>query len=483
MTTVDRSDVMSAVDEALEAIARSPAGRLLASAEADALEAMRAPIYQSLVAATRHGSLASEPLGRRLRARLYRLREGLADLAGSHGGPGVSGAQILVLPRMATDVRQILPVVDELRRMSLGVDVVATDRAAHRAVDVGGGSSLWGSALARRAIHRSQVSCLRLRVQLGRADWGSAPALGTLCGRDVLALIRGEALNQLGQVMRVSALVRSLLAQVPYRSVVVGNDLTLHGRAATLVARRRGVPSVVIVHGLAGHNPLLAHHCADRVLAWGAAHAQTLQGAGLQTERVVITGSPFLDVLPPREAIPTTLAASYGLRLRTGFVLVALSGPGDKVSLTHHRAIVAAISRAATQLGQPIIVKLHPKDSPEHYDGLGLQLIPAGGADAWSWIAASSCVVTSGSAIALEAMAIGVPVVHIDLEGALAGVDYASAGAAYVATREEEVGPSIRRAIEHGPPASTGEYVSRKLGVLDRQASKRAANIIQRLSP
>ena len=75
--------------------------------------------------------------------------------------------------------------------------------------------------------------------------------------------------------------------------MVVGNDITLEGRAAALVARTARVPVVTMMHGHVGtNNPLHALHLADRLVGYGDAHRRVLVELGIASEAISICGAP-----------------------------------------------------------------------------------------------------------------------------------------------------------------------------------------------
>ncbi len=96
------------------------------------------------------------------------------------------------------------------------------------------------------------------------------------------AVWRSTLLESLPAVCVAVANARAALAAFRPKVLVVGNDITIEGRAAALLARAAKVPVVVMMHGHVGtNNPLHGVHLADRLVAYGDAHRRALVALGI----------------------------------------------------------------------------------------------------------------------------------------------------------------------------------------------------------
>ena len=282
--------------------------------------------------------------------------------------------------------------------------------------------------------------------QLARlAPW----RLDDLLGRADLAAVAQRAVVQfLPLAAEAIANARAALDAFRPKLLVVGNDLTLEGRAASRVAAQRGVPTATFMHGSISGNAMQRLHCVDRMLVYSKSHRQTLARQGFADERIVVCGAPYLDQRPRQTGqIHPALQARLGLRSGEPWILVATSGPGHSVSHQHHQKVIDAIVRLSESLPQvPVVVKLHRKDHPSYYQA-ALRDHPAGKlaivradaqgfpADIFEWLNGCSVVLTGASTVAIEAMLMEVPVVTMDFCDELHDIDFIDAGATiHVAT-------------------------------------------------
>lgn len=196
------------------------------------------------------------------------------------------------------------------------------------------------------------------------------------------------------------------------RVVVVGNPNTLEGRLVAFLARAYRVPVAALEHGtIFGGDPFWARSPVDVVLAWGEPSRRALVENGVSPERVTVTGAPRLDL------------SSHGAARRSGArVLVATSGAGGQVDAGEQARFINDLSQAvASRPDLEWVVKLHPKDLPSAYESLVARAKGAvrvienerrrEGLQIFELLAECTVLVTITSTSAIDAMAVGVPVV------------------------------------------------------------------------
>jgi hypothetical protein len=116
-------------------------------------------------------------------------------------------------------------------------------------------------------------------------------------------------------------------------------------------------------------------------------------------------------------------------------VLVATSGAGDKVSMEEHLRFIDVLFAAARSLPeQRFVVKLHRKDRESLYSRSArprnLELVGVDrsrfGDDIYDYLQRARVLVTVQSTSAIDAMAVGVPVIAVDIAGQdrRAGVEF-----------------------------------------------------------
>jgi hypothetical protein len=206
------------------------------------------------------------------------------------------------------------------------------------------------------------------------------------------------------------------------------------GRALTLEARRRGVPSVGVQHGFiyrhwlnylhepdelqpAGPDRGFPH--PDRTLLFDRFAAGHLETAGhLPPASLVVTGSARLDVLTAERAALTE-AGRAAARVVTG------AFPHQRVALlaakfTEIQHLLPALIRAvAAEPGVHVAIKAHPAETAEIYTPFigaapNLTVVP-GDANLAGLLSVADGVITMNSTVAIDALTFGLPVLVVGL--------------------------------------------------------------------
>jgi hypothetical protein len=200
-------------------------------------------------------------------------------------------------------------------------------------------------------------------------------------------------------------------------AMLAGNPYTLEGRTAALVARQLGVPSAAMEHGTIFADSPVWYECpVDLVCAWGQPSRRALLSNGLSESQIRVSGAPRYDEVFRSSLDPADRK----------FILVATSGPGDQVNLDQHRHFIRALFEAAATAPEiSWVVKLHPKDREELYrapDGSAPSNIAVTRAEVgpqglgiFGYLREARALLTVTSSCALDAMAVGVPVITFDV--------------------------------------------------------------------
>jgi hypothetical protein len=113
------------------------------------------------------------------------------------------------------------------------------------------------------------------------------PYRSALCFRNAIHLL---------DVARAIASLERIFRKMGIRLVVINQDSLRGGAVAALVARRLGIPSVVLQHGVpAEFFPLKA----DRMFFWGAYGVDFYKKQGVDEARLAVTGHPTAEVPTP----------------------------------------------------------------------------------------------------------------------------------------------------------------------------------------
>jgi hypothetical protein len=396
----------------------------------------------------------------RVRVRAYRLRaqaEWLAALPQTEP-LGARPDAVLLAVQQPGHVQDVAPLLPRLQDAGAAVRVVAGDL---RPVMAGERQGIPVELLPVSAAARSRAMVRAVQVRRRVAQLLRRTPMARLGGRSFAALVGGTVDHVLAtHLHRIAGREVALATALASSSVVVlPNPYTDFGRLVGGLARRRGVPVVAFQHGNVFHDdPKWARISADVVCAWGAPSATALVSCGVDPSTIVVTGSPRSDSFrggPPR---PTT---SHGA------VLVATSGPGDRVSAEQHELFVGELARAVDRT--PDVrwtIKLHPKDRVEYYSAVrGAQIIPPDHSrlTIYDHLADVDVMVTIASTAAVDAVTVGVPVVLFEVKGSTDATHepLVSNASKVVVSTGDELASAVRRTVADPVPTADPDYLDR----------------------
>ena len=236
------------------------------------------------------------------------------------------------------------------------------------------------------------------------------------------------------------------------------------GRALVLEARRRGIPSIGLQHGFIYRHWLNYLHEPDELQPQGADRGFPLPTAtltfddyagshlrsrgGFPEAAVRVTGSPKLDSLIEslRAVTPADLASvRRAARVDAGATLVLVT---TKERQARH-VLPALVDAAAGLPDVTIVIKPHPAESADAYDGIAagrphVRVVPPA-TSLTLLLAASRAVVTINSTVAIDAAVAGIPSLVIGLPNNLSPL--VDAGALAGARTTAEIGPQLQRIL------------------------------------
>ncbi len=339
----------------------------------DVLDVLMTPIFLAVLEATRQrrgpGATPLAALGSRARAWAYEARERMFERLAARRSPAAEPADVVLWPREVTHVAVFRQVSAALRELGTGCRLLACQAKVFELLQRDDPTAILAYAAWPGPIREARRHGRRRAARLAACGRWDVPPLGTI-PRDTLEhAVRSTVVQFLPRAAEAIATARAVIDTLHPKALVVGNDLTIEGRAACRVAARREVPTAVFMHGSIAAEPLHALHCADRMLVYGPIHQEQLIRQGLTPEQVVVCGATHLDRVPRQSGVPhPQLRRTLGLVEGKPWVLVATSGPGHSISHRHHELVIEAVCQLATAMSDvPIVVKLHRKDRLEYY--------------------------------------------------------------------------------------------------------------------
>lgn len=210
-------------------------------------------------------------------------------------------------------------------------------------------------------------------------------------------------------------------------AVLITSDRRYAERAAALVARARGIPSVLCSGTLIlSRDRINAFDVGDRIVVIGEHLRQSLiHEVGIEPGRVSVIGDPRSNAakLVPTARLREEVRRDFGLAPGRPLIVLVSKYVSLLFSAPEREALIRTMCRAARQLpGVDVVVKVHPN---EDFARLRQQVVE------WEWpeailtkdydihrlFAAADAAVMVTSMAGLEAMALGCPVVAVQTVG------------------------------------------------------------------
>lgn len=459
--------VLNWLDELRPAMRTASCAELLDFDGLDALDVLLSPLYLAALNTLRSGGRESRPAAGRLVGRLrdwayHRKIAWRQRIAARHSAP-VRPADVVLWTRDITHTVNMLPVVAALRERGTACGILACQANIFNELRERNVEAVYTLGAWPQIIRKARREGARRAKRLASCGRWPVPPFEIPLAESLERAVRTTTIRQLPQVSEAIANARAALDYFGCRVLVVGNDLTIEGRAASRVAAMRGIPTAVFMHGTITATPLHALHCADRLLVFGDSQRRELVHLGIADERIVVCGAPSLDRRPRQTGrIHPWLASRLGLRAGEPWILVATSGPGHTISHAHHEKVVANLMRLSAALPEvPVVVKLHRKDRLAYYrrglkDRVGPKffVVPKGApgfpTDIFEWLEGCSILLTGVSSVASEAMLMDVPVITMDYCNEIKGADFIDVGATVHVRTFEALETAVREILAAG---------------------------------
>lgn len=310
---------------------------------------------------------------------------------------------------------------------------------------------------------------------------------------------------------RTAEAVATLAGRGDLDVVVSRNELRDDMRAAILAAHARGVPTLILQHGVPnvnepeGYMGTLGPHLSTALATSGRGWIPALSRGIVPPEKFAVTGRPQLDALARRAAlVPAALAqrrklwgVSPGSTDRL-LLFVGDTAPKGKPAFEMHytlkerealyRGLFAQLGRLP---GTRLLVKIHPSD--EHADLIADLMALYGQdrcraithADMTELVTASDAVLISHSTVGLDAVVLDKPLVTLNFTRRPDRVPYALEGVAESVHAPDELPAAVARALARGrvaDPAVRTTFLDTYAHGLDGQATARVVEVVRSLA-
>lgn len=244
------------------------------------------------------------------------------------------------------------------------------------------------------------------------------------------------------EAVRYTLFMNRLLDQYKPRALCVIPDSSILGIAATLVARRRRVPSVTTHAALVYDHPSFGKLHADTVAVMGPSARKLYLRRGVRDARIFRTGLAAWGKSTHRPD-------SRNVTNSKNIMFVTENLP----QVVTMRALRATIETAAALDGVRIVIRVHPRESLAPYQrlvssyGNPASIIVDQQSSLVELLGKSDLVILSYSAVAVEAVFAGRDLVSYDFEGGGDPVGLVECGAALAVSNEIELRRTIERVL------------------------------------
>ena len=251
------------------------------------------------------------------------------------------------------------------------------------------------------------------------------------------------------------------------------------------VAKSRGVPTVLVQHGV--KSPVNDYvPPSEHVAVWGEAAKGFFEQKGLDSERLHVTGAPHFDGLADYEADREHIRASLDIPNDHAVVTLASQPFDDEI----RRSILDSVLTYVAPLDDvTVVLRPHPREDnnlhrefADRSDGT-VRLAPE--ADIHDLVAASDLVLAINSTVIFEASLLGTPVLVLSFTDERDHPFYSPANGYPRVTAPDALPESVTDALRDGhntlrdrQPSFGREYAHNA----DGRAVERIASLVERLA-
>ena len=243
------------------------------------------------------------------------------------------------------------------------------------------------------------------------------------------AVLRSSFMADLPELAGWAALGRSLEVRV----AVAAQDVTPAARSVLLGFRAGGGRVITLEHGISGGYAEQVHSVADHLGTWGPIQAAYHRLAGPASIDVVELGWPRLEAVVAgrhEEDHPKSDIAFFG---QPAIPLSAGNWPEDAL-----RAHAVVEGYADRHRSRRVVVKHHPATRAYHAPEAAHVHAAVVSGDSLSIIRRARVVAAATSTTALEAMALGRPVIRLANRGYIGPTDFLRDSGAVVSVRDAD---------------------------------------------
>src|SRR5262249_23303995 len=140
---------------------------------------------------------------------------------------------------------------------------------------------MWNSS-----VQQARREGVRRAKELSALGTWDIPPLASADHHEIENAVRQTVIQDLPLAAEAITNARNLVEKLKPKVLVVGNDLTLEGRAGSRVAAQAGIATAMFMHGSIAGDPLQTQHCVARIFVNGPVHREELMRQGIDGQRI-----------------------------------------------------------------------------------------------------------------------------------------------------------------------------------------------------
>jgi len=310
--------------------------------------------------------------------------------------------------------------------------------------------------------------------------------------------------------VRLIQMARRMIEEERPGLILLQNEYGFFERALLVAGKQHQVPTLAIQHGaidsehgaymhprseISPDGSAQSPYCPlpDKTAVYGPLHKHILTKLSAYPEdSVVVTGQPRYDRLRHMKRLYSRkrLCKRYNIDMRDMIMLWTTQCHG--LSAEENRRNFECVLKVVSRLKNvTLIIKQHPGEGANYTTMIKGYLaeyranavVTPGDSDTYEQLYACDLLISKTSTTILEAVALGKPVIVLDLSGVVRpiGLDYVKEGVALGVSSGKELGPAIETLLSGGTQLlrNRKRFVRRYLYKLDGKATDRVVNLIE----
>ena len=264
-------------------------------------------------------------------------------------------------------------------------------------------------------------------------------------------LLAGDATTLRAQIINLTAQAKSVQAEL---EILRPDAILMHGdnhppfQVYILAARKMGIPTIMLQHGLDCEHRYLDEAYASAIAVWGPERLHRYREKSTLQPNISVTGNPEYDHL--RAPVRIDTSGDYWLWVTRPHTPVKCYAP-SRTPEEGTRIFYSLIEALQKAPGARLVIKPHPYDYRDQYAQIimdqGLHArVDLSMLDVHDLFPRASLVITEDSSAGLDAMFAGKPLIHAHFAESTPTMPFVDYGAALPGFTNDQLVESILRA-------------------------------------